>query len=228
MINDAVKGRVRELMSDSKKGKPEKNNRLSFQEPSQVDKEKRQFLVVATAVVGAAGAAAAAIPFVGSMLPSERAKAAGAPVEVDISDIAPGQIKTAEWRGKPVWIIHRTDEMTAELPKHNAQLSDPKCEVTSQQPSYCKNADRSIKPNLGVIVGICTHLGCSPSAKLEAGGDMGENWVGGFYCPCHGSKFDLAGRVFKGSPAPTNLVVPPHSYIDDNTLILGVAAEMEV
>ncbi len=227
MINDPLKGRGRELMSGSGKAKPEKNNKLSFQEPSQVDKEKRQFLVIATAAVGAAGAATAAIPFIGSMLPSERAKAAGAPVEVDISDIAPGQIKTAEWRGKPVWIINRTDEMTAELPKHNAQLSDPKCEVTSQQPSYCKNADRSIKPNIGVIVGICTHLGCSPSAKLEAGGDMGENWVGGFYCPCHGSKFDLAGRVFKGSPAPTNLVVPPHSYVDDNTLILGVATEME-
>src|SRR5690606_13445258 len=130
-------------MSGSNSGKDRRveSSNLSFQEPSQVDKEKRQFLVVATAAVGAAGAATAAIPFVGSMLPSERAKAAGAPVEVDISDIAPGEIKTAEWRGQPVWIIKRTDEMTAELPKHNDQLSDPKCEVTSQQPAYCQNAD---------------------------------------------------------------------------------------
>jgi ubiquinol-cytochrome c reductase iron-sulfur subunit len=211
--------------SDLEKGKSVKGGELSFQAPSQVDKEKRQFLVVATAAVGAAGAATAAIPFVGSMLPSERAKAAGAPVEIDISDIAPGEIKTAEWRGQPVWIINRTDEMMADLPKHNDQLSDPMGEITSQQPAYCKNENRAIKPNIGVMVGICTHLGCSPTTKLEEGGDMGANWTGGFYCPCHGSKFDLAGRVFKGSPAPTNLVVPPHSYIDDNTLIIGVESE---
>ncbi len=214
-------------VSDSKKGKPASSSALSFQEPSQVDKEKRQFLVVASSAVGAAGAATVAVPFVGSMLPSERAKAAGAPVEVDVSDIAPGEMKTAEWRGQPVWIINRTDEMTAELPKHNDQLSDPMCDIESQQPVYCKNEGRAIKPNIGVMVGICTHLGCSPTAKLEKGGDMGDNWSGGFYCPCHGSKFDLAGRVFKGSPAPTNLVVPPHSYTDDNTLIIGVETEME-
>lgn len=214
-------------MSDSGKSKSAKTNELSFQPPSEVDLEKRQFLAAATAAFGAAGAAGVAVPFVGSMLPSERAKAAGAPVEVDISGIAPGEIKTAEWRGQPVWIIHRTDEMTAELPKHNDQLSDPDCEVASQQPVYCKNSDRSIKPNIGVVVGICTHLGCSPTAKLQSGGDMGDNWSGGFYCPCHGSKFDLAGRVYKGSPAPTNLVVPPHSYTDDNTLIIGVETEME-
>ena len=214
-------------VSDSGKGKSVVNSELSFQPPSQVDLEKRQFLTVATAVFGAVGAATAAVPFVGSMLASEHAKAAGAPVEVDISDIAPGEIKTAEWRGQPVWIINRTDEMTAELPEHNSQLSDPMCEVTSQQPVYCQNAGRSIKPNIGVVVGICTHLGCSPTTKLEAGGDMGESWTGGFYCPCHGSKFDLAGRVFKGSPPPTNLVVPPHSYTDDNTLIIGVETEME-
>ncbi len=214
-------------VSDSQKEKPAKSAELSFQQPSQVDQEKRQFLVTATAAVGAAGAAAVAIPFVGSMLPSERAKAAGAPVEVDISDIAPGGIKTAEWRGQPVWIIKRTDAMIADLPKHNDQLSDPMCEVASQQPAYCQNADRSIKPNIGVMVGICTHLGCSPTAKLESGGDMGDGWVGGFYCPCHGSKFDLAGRVFKGSPAPTNLIVPPHSYTDENTLVIGIETEME-
>ncbi|MFW5431792.1 MAG: ubiquinol-cytochrome c reductase iron-sulfur subunit [Methylophilaceae bacterium] len=213
--------------SDTKKTKPARKDTLSFQKPSQVDLEKRQFLTAATAVVSVAGAAVAAVPFVGSMLPSERAKAAGAPVEVDISDIAPGTIKTAEWRGKPVWIINRTDEMTAELPKHNNQLSDPMCDVVSQQPVYCKNANRAIKPNIGVVVGICTHLGCSPTTKLEAGGDMGENWAGGFFCPCHGSKFDLAGRVFKGSPAPTNLVVPPHSYADDDTLVIGVDTKAE-
>lgn len=205
--------------------KAAKKTALSFQQPSEVDLEKRQFLTNATAATGAAGALAVAVPFVGSMLPSERAKAAGAPVTVDISDIKPGTIKTAEWRGQPVWVINRTEEMTAELPTHNDQLSDPDCDVTSQQPAYCKNKNRAIKPNIGVVVGLCTHLGCSPTPKLEEGGDMGEKWAGGFFCPCHGSKFDLAGRVFKGSPAPTNLVVPPHSYQDENTLIIGVEAE---
>ena len=189
-----------------------------------IDNDKRQFLVMATAGVGAVGAAAVALPFIGSMLPSERAKAAGAPVEVDVSKIAPGAMMTAEWRGKPVWIINRTPEMIAELAKaENLQkLSDPQCNVESQQPSYCKNANRSIDDkNLAVIVGICTHLGCSPSAKMAMKGDMGENWTGGFFCPCHGSKFDLAGRVLKGSPAPINLVIPPYKYIDDNTLLIG-------
>jgi len=132
---------------------------------------------------------------------------------------------TAEWRGKPVWIINRTEEMTTELAKHDAQLSDPASDVTSQQPTYCKNEGRSIKPNLAVIVGICTHLGCSPSGKLQKGGDMGDGWTGGFFCPCHGSKFDLAGRVFKGSPAPINLVVPPHKYLSENLLLIGVDTE---
>ena len=202
------------------------NEGLSFSAPSNVNQEKRNFLIAATAGVGALGAAAVAVPFVGSMLPSERAKAAGAPVEVDVSKIAPGSMITAEWRGKPVWIINRTDQMTAELAKHNDQLSDPNSEVP-QQPSYCKNASRSIKPNLAVVVGICTHLGCSPSEKLQAGGDMGENWTGGFFCPCHGSKFDLAGRVFKGSPAPINLVVPPYQYLSDSTLLIGVDEKAE-
>ena len=207
--------------------KLDKNNALSFQPPSEVDLEKRQFLIKTTATAGAIGVAAVAVPFVGSMLPSERAKAAGAPVEVDISKVAPGTIMTAEWRGKPVWIINRTDAQTAELAKHNDQLSDPMCDVASQQPVYCKNSGRGIKPNIGVVIGICTHLGCSPSAKLEAGGDMGENWSGGFFCPCHGSKFDLAGRVYKGSPAPTNLVVPPHKYLSDTTLLIGVDMDTE-
>lgn len=203
----------------------DKHQVSSQSEPaSQVDIEKRKFLIN-TSAVGAVGCAAAAVPFVLSMTPSERAKAAGAPVEVDISKIAPGSMMTAEWRGKPVWIINRTDEMTTDLAKHNDQLTDPSCDVTSQQPGYCKNAERSIKPNLAVIVGICTHLGCAPSAKLEPKGDMGDNWTGGFFCPCHGSKFDLAGRVFKGSPAPINLVVPPYKYLTENTLLIGVDTE---
>jgi ubiquinol-cytochrome c reductase iron-sulfur subunit len=203
----------------------DKHHASSQSEPaSQVDLEKRKFLI-ATSAVGVLGCAGAAVPFVKSMTPSERAKAAGAPVEVDISKIAPGEMMTTEWRGKPVWIIHRTDEMTAELAKVNDQLIDPACDVISQQPEYCKNPDRSIKPNLGVIVGICTHLGCSPSAKLQPKGDMGDSWSGGFFCPCHGSKFDLAGRVLKGSPAPINLVVPPYKYLTENTLLIGVDPE---
>lgn len=191
---------------------------------SQVDIEKRNFLI-ATSAVGALGCAAVAVPFVKSMTPSERAKAAGAPVEVDISKIEPGSMMTAEWRGKPVWIINRSEEMLANLTKHEDQLSDPASEVVSQQPEYCKNQNRSIKPNIAVVVGICTHLGCSPTEKLKQGGDMGENWTGGFFCPCHGSKFDLAGRVFKGSPAPVNLVVPPHKYVSENTLLIGEDTE---
>jgi len=203
----------------------DKHHAGSQSEPSaSVDQEKRKFLI-ATSAVGALGCAAAAVPFITSMTPSERAKAAGAPVEVDISKIAPGEMMTTEWRGKPVWIINRTDEMTAELTKHNDKLSDPNSDVTSQQPSYCKNPSRAIKPNLAVIVGICTHLGCSPSAKMQPKGDMGDSWTGGFFCPCHGSKFDLAGRVLKGSPAPINLVVPPYKYLADNTLLIGVDTE---
>lgn len=191
---------------------------------SQVDLDKRNFLI-ATSAVGALGCVAVAVPFVKSMTPSERAKAAGAPVEVDISNIEPGSMLIVEWRGQPVWIINRTDEMIAELAKHDDQLSDPKSDVTSQQPAYSKNASRSIKPNIAVVVGICTHLGCSPSEKLQRGGDMGANWTGGFFCPCHGSKFDLAGRVFKGAPAPINLVVPPHKYLSENVLLIGVDTE---
>jgi ubiquinol-cytochrome c reductase iron-sulfur subunit len=215
-------------MSDNKidKEQASKDQVLSFSSPSKVNQEKRNFLIAATAGVGALGAAAVAVPFVGSMLPSERAKAAGAPVEVDVSKIQPGSMITAEWRGKPVWIINRTDAMTADLAKHNDQLSDPNSEVP-QQPAYCKNASRSIKPNLAVVVGICTHLGCSPTEKLQAGGDMGENWTGGFFCPCHGSRFDLAGRVFKGSPAPINLVIPPYQYLTETTLLIGDDAKVE-
>jgi ubiquinol-cytochrome c reductase iron-sulfur subunit len=211
-------------MADTKTGK---SNALSFSAPSAVDQEKRNFLITATTCTGAIGAAAMAVPFVGSMLPSERAKAAGAPVEVDISKVEPGTVKTEEWRGMPVWIIHRTDAQTAELTKHNDQLSDPMCEVDSQQPTYCKNSHRSIKSNISVVVGKCTHLGCTPNAMLEKGGDMGNAWEGGFFCPCHGSKFDLAGRVFKGSPAPINLVVPPHQYLNDTTILIGEDGKAE-
>ncbi|CAN1491301.1 QcrA Rieske Fe-S protein [Methylophilaceae bacterium] len=209
-------------MSDTLNDK--KKNASQAGQTSTVDLEKRNFLI-ASSSVGALGCAAAAVPFVLSMTPSERAKAAGAPVEVDISKIAPGSMMTVEWRGKPVWIIHRTEAMTADLPKHDDQLTDPSSDVVSQQPEYCRSVDRSIKPNLAVMVGICTHLGCSPSAKLEPRGDMGDNWTGGFFCPCHGSKFDLAGRVFKGSPAPVNMVVPPHKYLTDTTLLIGVDTE---
>lgn len=209
-------------MSDNHNDKHQVSSQLN--QASLVDLEKRNFLI-ASSGVGVLGCAVAAVPFVLSMTPSERAKAAGAPVEVDISKITPGTMLTVEWRGKPVWIINRSDEMIAELPKHNDQLTDPASDVSSQQPGYCKNVGRSIKPNMAVVVGICTHLGCSPTAKLQAKGDMGENWSGGFFCPCHGSKFDLAGRVFKGSPAPINLVVPPHKYLTENTLLIGVDTE---
>jgi ubiquinol-cytochrome c reductase iron-sulfur subunit len=192
-----------------------------------VDQDKRRFLIAATTAVGGVAVAAVSVPFVKSMLPSERAKAAGAPVEVDISKIKPGEMITQEWRGKPVWIISLTKEMSEKLAGHNDKLSDPMLDVTTQQPEYCKNATRSIRPNLVVMIGICTHLGCSPTAKLQSDGDMGADWSGGFFCPCHGSKFDLAGRVFKGSPAPTNLVVPPHKYLSDTVLLIGEDGKSE-
>jgi ubiquinol-cytochrome c reductase iron-sulfur subunit len=194
---------------------------MANHQDEKVDKKKRSFLIAATAVTGAIGAGAISVPFLSSMTPSERAKAAGAPVEVDVSKIEVGAMITSEWRGQPVWIINRSQAMLEGLKKNDSDLSDPNLDVISQQPNYCKNATRSLKPNLIVLVGICTHLGCSPTAKLQTQGDMGENWNGGFFCPCHGSKFDLAGRVYKGSPAPINLVVPPHKYINENTLLLG-------
>jgi len=187
----------------------------------EVDQSKRKFLIAATSVAGGVAAAAVAVPFVTSMLPSERAKAAGAPVEAEISKIGPGSMITVEWRGKPVWIVNRSQAMLDALASHDDKLSDPKLEVISQQPDYCVNPSRAIKPNIMVLVGICTHLGCSPSPKLQTGGDMGADWTGGFFCPCHGSKFDLAGRVFSGSPAPINLVVPPHKYISDSVVLIG-------
>jgi len=182
----------------------------------------RRRLVVATAAVGGAGTVAALVPFVSSLLPSERAKAAGAPVEVDISKLEPGQMMTVEWRGKPVWIINRNKEMLDTLPKLADQVADPKSDK-DMQPAYCKNATRSIRPEIMVAVGICTHLGCSPSSKFKKGSEEGmpSDWLGGFLCPCHGSTFDFAGRVYKHKPAPDNLVVPPHYYIADNRILIG-------
>ncbi len=192
------------------------NNGLSFTQPSEVDLQKREFLVKATAATGAMGAASVAVPFIGSMLPSERAKAAGAPVEIDISKLKPGEKLTAEWRGQPVWIVRRTPEMLDKLAKHDDQLSDPNLEVP-QQPEYCHNKARAIKPEFAVMLGTCTHLGCSPNDNFTVSAD----WDGGFVCPCHGSKFDLSGRVFKGSPAPKNLLIPPHQYVTDTTILVG-------
>jgi ubiquinol-cytochrome c reductase iron-sulfur subunit len=187
----------------------------------EVDQSKRRFLIAATTAMGGVATAAVAVPFVMSMLPSERAKAAGAPVEVDISKIEPGAMITIEWRGKPVWLINRSKEMLDGLTRIGDKLTDPDLGVP-QQPEYAKNVTRSRKPELMVLVGICTHLGCSPTSKLKSGEEgMGADWPGGFFCPCHGSKFDLAGRVFKGSPAPINLEVPPHYYISDARLLIG-------
>ena len=182
----------------------------------------RRRLIVATAAVGGAGAVPRWCRFVSSMLPSERAKAAGAPVEVDISKLAPGQMMTVEWRGKPVWIINRTKEMLATLPKLDDQVADPKSEQ-EQQPAYAKTRPVRSSRNLMVAVGICTHLGCSPSAKFKTGAEAGmtADWPGGFLCPCHGSTFDLAGRVYKNKPAPTNLEVPPHTYLSDTRILIG-------
>ena len=182
----------------------------------------RRRLIIATAAVGGAGAVTALVPFLSSMLPSERAKAAGAPVEVDVSNLAPGQMITVEWRGKPVWIFNRNQEMLDSLSKLDEAVADPKSEAP-QQPEYCKNATRSIKPNMLVAVGICTHLGCSPSSKFKKGSEegMAADWPGGFLCPCHGSTFDFAGRVYKSKPAPTNLEVPPHTYLSDTRILIG-------
>jgi ubiquinol-cytochrome c reductase iron-sulfur subunit len=185
-----------------------------------MDKTRRN-LLVATGAVSAAAGVATAVPFAWSWWPSERAKAAGAPVEADISALAPGELKVVEWRGKPVWIMRRTKEMLDSVKKADAQVTDPESRVP-EQPAYAKNEYRSIKPEVLVLVGICSHLGCSPQSKgAEAKAEMGADWAGGFLCPCHGSKFDLAGRVYKGAPAPKNLEVPEHMYLSDTTILIG-------
>jgi ubiquinol-cytochrome c reductase iron-sulfur subunit len=189
-------------------------------EHEKVDKTRRN-LVVATSVVGGAAGVGVAAPFVASMWPSERARAAGAPIEVDVSRIAPGELSVFEWRGKPVWVLRRTPEMIESLKAVAPRLSDPNSKA-SEQPKYAENEYRSARPDLLVLVGVCTHLGCSPQEKpAEAKAEMGADWPGGFYCPCHGSKFDFAGRVFNGSPAPTNLVVPPYTVVSDNKVVIG-------
>jgi ubiquinol-cytochrome c reductase iron-sulfur subunit len=189
-------------------------------ENKQPDKTRRN-LIVATSLVGGAATVGAAVPFVASWFPSERAKAAGAPIEVDISSLVPGELGVFEWRGKPVWVLKRTKEMLDNIKLVDGKVSDPKSDVP-QQPEYAKNEFRSLKPEVMVMVGVCTHLGCSPKEKgVEARDEMGADWKGGFYCPCHGSKFDLAGRVYKGSPAPTNLEVPPYTFLSDNTILVG-------
>ena len=187
----------------------------------QPDSARRRALVAATTAVGGITVAAAAVPFIGSMLPSERVKAAGAPVEIDISDLEPGTLRTVEWRGKPVWILRRADEMLRLLGGDDRRLVDPQSAVP-QQPAYATNPTRSIKPEILVAVGLCTHLGCVPTFRPQiAPADLGPEWRGGFYCACHASKFDLAGRVYKNVPAPTNLVIPPHGYLSDSRLIIG-------
>ena len=189
---------------------------------SQVDQSKRRFLVTATAAAGGVAAASVAVPFLASMAPSERARAAGAPVEVEIGKLEPGMLIAVEWRGKPVWVVNRTKEMLDLLEKKATGLVKDAKSEEPQQPDYCKNATRSIKPELLIAVGICTHLGCSPTYRKEvAPADLGADWPGGFFCPCHGSKFDLAGRVFKDVPAQSNLEIPPHKYLSDTRVLVG-------
>ena len=189
----------------------------------ELDKRKRRFLVAATSVAGGIAAGATAVPFVASMLPSERAKAAGAPVEVDLGALRPGEMMRVEWRGQPVWIVHRTEEMLQAVRRAEAEVADPesrrKPELT---PPYARNEFRSIRPEYLVVIGICTHLGCSPVEKFRAQPEPFEqNWHGGFYCPCHGSLFDLAGRVYRNRPAPDNLAVPPHTFVSDTRILIG-------
>lgn len=191
-----------------------------------VDTGKRRFLTAAASVVGGAGAVAVAVPFVSSMLPSAKAQAAGAPVEVDISKLEKGQLLTVEWQGKPVWIFRRSEETIETLVSLDDRLVDPRSEMVSQQPSYCQNDARSIRDELMVLVGICTHLGCSPTYRPElAPEDLGKDWKGGFFCPCHGSRYDLAGRVFQNMPAPKNMLVPPYHFQGDNVVIVGESSE---
>jgi ubiquinol-cytochrome c reductase iron-sulfur subunit len=190
----------------------------------QVDSSKRTWLIT-TGVAGAVGGASVAVPFISTFQPSEKAKAAGAAVEVDISAMKAGEKVTVEWRGKPVWIVKRTPEQLATLKKTESQLADPKSERKPDEltPAYARNENRSIKPEILVAVGICSHLGCSPSDKFQLGAQpsLPDDWQGGFLCPCHGSTFDMAGRVFKNKPAPDNLEVPPHMYLSDTKLLIG-------
>ncbi|MDP2026689.1 ubiquinol-cytochrome c reductase iron-sulfur subunit [Sulfuriferula sp.] len=187
----------------------------------QVDNGKRRFLIAATTAVGGVAGVAVLAPFVMSMMPSQRAKAAGAPVEIDISKIEPGMLLAVAWQGKPVWVVNRTKAMLASLPGNDSRLVDPKS-LEDQQPPYAKNETRSVKPEYLVVVGICTHLGCSPTYRPElAPADLGPKWDGGWFCPCHGSKYDLSARVYKDVPAPLNMVIPPHHYMSDTRILVG-------
>ncbi|MDZ7786873.1 MAG: ubiquinol-cytochrome c reductase iron-sulfur subunit [Halofilum sp. (in: g-proteobacteria)] len=188
----------------------------------EMDPTRRRFLTGATTVVGGAGLLAGIVPFVNSMSVSARAQAAGAPVEVNIGRLEPGQRVTYEWRGKPVWVVRRTDRMLETLAKLEPQLADPES-AKSEQPPYCQNPARAREERRDtlVMVGVCTHLGCSPSYFPEPGGELGSDWLGGFFCPCHGSKYDIAGRVYAGQPAPTNMPVPPYMYASENILVIG-------
>jgi ubiquinol-cytochrome c reductase iron-sulfur subunit len=191
-----------------------------------VDLGRRRFLTATATVVGGVGVAFVAVPFLKSWSPSERAQAAGAPVEADISKLEDGAMMTVEWRGKPVWLLKRSKAMLDDLPKLKGELLDPNSEMASQQPKYAQNAYRAVKPEVLVLVGICTHLGCSPTFRPDvAPADLGPAWKGGFFCPCHGSRFDLAGRVYKGVPAPSNLEVPSYRYLSDTRVLIGVDPE---
>ncbi|MEQ5836935.1 ubiquinol-cytochrome c reductase iron-sulfur subunit [Marinobacter sp. NFXS9] len=191
-----------------------------------VSRSRRRFLIGATSVVGGVGVVGAAVPFVASWNPSAKAEAAGAPVSVSIDKIEPGQQVTVEWRGKPVWIVRRTDEMLDNIKKLNDTVKDPQSKEASQQPGYIEGIYRSLKPDIAVLVGICTHLGCVPTYRPEvAPPDLGPDWLGGFFCPCHGSHYDLAGRVYQSQPAPLNLEVPPYRYDSETTLTIGLDPE---
>lgn len=191
-------------------------------EAEHVDEGRRHFLLVATSAVGAVGAVATAVPFLASWQPSARAKALGGPVEADISKLQVGELMKIEWRGQAIYVVRRSQEMIEALGNHDAMLRDPKSEE-SEQPDFAKNTARALKPEYLVLVGVCTHLGCAPMAKFKAGDtDVAADWPGGFYCPCHGSKFDLSGRVLKDVPAPLNLKVPPYYFSSDATLVIGV------
>ncbi len=187
----------------------------------QTDLTRRRFLTASTSVVGGFGVAAACYPFLSAWQPSAKARASGAPVDVNITNLQPGQLLTVAWRGKPVWIVRRTQQELDNLEQVTDLLKDPLSE-DSEQPDFANTSARSLKPELLVLVGICTHLGCSPLYRPDVGGeDLGEDWKGGFFCPCHGSKFDLSGRVYDGAPAPTNMPVPPYKFISDTQILIG-------
>lgn len=193
----------------------------------EVDLKRRRVLLATATALGGVGAAYVSVPFILSMDPSARAEAAGAPVEVDISKLDYGQLLTIEWRGKPVWILRRNEEILSRMASQVSVLRDPQSEEVSQQPIYAKNDHRSINPEYMVMIGICTHLGCSPTFRPDIGpADLGAEWKGGFFCPCHGSRYDLSGRVFAGVPAPSNLIVPPYRFVADTRLLIGIDPEI--